>query len=719
MRHGSSTPICRQAAAVEPDVATFNVLLKSCARTGRARTASKLYRDMKKWAAARNIILDVISYSSVIQVFAEAKDWQAALAVKDDMVAANVTPNVVTWTSLMRACSKAGLVEQAFQLFEEMLEAGVEPNTVTYNTLIDACAEAGQEERAFALLDEMKKRGKARKEGVERREKRKGRKRDCQVEGLGYGRSCSSADTSNDSRMFIEGDAAVLATTLTERNEDDLSKWKDRTSSASNGSSFHPEFPGRFSVVDQEAELLKGVERMRSRGQQEGVSQKRGSASRRVEFSGRRKSEHGEHCAPNEVTYNTLMKACGGSPKRAVALMKEMRQFGLRPNEKSWAAVLDAHGTCGDLSGALEVFKDMQNNRVSADVVAYTALIKACIRAGDEDMAYSVLKDMKAAGVRPNLVTYTTLLRQQPGGGALRNVQRALALYQDMRAAGYAANDHLLKGLLKDWAEGALDENSPRQKQEEEKQLERPVASLDSIGEGSRGNALDFTERLMEKVARHDRKGPEQDLLTVDLRGLSKVESRTAVLSVLRIIKERHKCGQEVFENLLISTGSDEVRSGVKEEVLHLLRDVLCLPVVMSQDREDEERKKVVNGVKQKRDDEERVKAVSREERQSRIVESSSMGDSEKKERRTGIGESKLGTGLGRSWQRGGSTSPDYTLRRVTKMFENAEKIDLKGGRDANKVGELVSKPSRMAETDKGTLIIPAAALNAWLVRRK
>lgn len=90
------------------------------------------------------------------QVLADAKLWQMALKVKEDMLSAGVTPNTITWSSLINACANAGVVEKAIQLFEEMLLAGCEPNSQCCNILLHACVEAHQYDRAFRLFQSWK-----------------------------------------------------------------------------------------------------------------------------------------------------------------------------------------------------------------------------------------------------------------------------------------------------------------------------------------------------------------------------------------------------------------------------------------------------------------------------------------------------------------------------------------------------------------------------------
>ncbi|XP_071705828.1 pentatricopeptide repeat-containing protein At5g02830, chloroplastic [Rutidosis leptorrhynchoides] len=141
-----------QTLGVAPDIASFNILLKSCCVASRLDLAQEIYREVENLESRGSLKLDVFTYSTMIKVFSDARMWQMALGMKDKMIEAGVTPNTVTWSSLINACAKAGLVDQAFVLFEEMLLAGCMPNVQCCNVLLYACVKSFQYDRAFRLF---------------------------------------------------------------------------------------------------------------------------------------------------------------------------------------------------------------------------------------------------------------------------------------------------------------------------------------------------------------------------------------------------------------------------------------------------------------------------------------------------------------------------------------------------------------------------------------
>ncbi|XP_078435557.1 tetratricopeptide repeat (TPR)-like superfamily protein isoform X2 [Wolffia australiana] len=463
-----------QSLKVKLDITSYNILLKACCLSKRVDLAQDIYLEMKCVKSAGNVELDVITYSTMIKAFADAKMWEMALKIKEDMLLAGVNPNVVTWSSLISACANAGLVDQAIRVFEEMLSRGCEPNSQCCNILLHAFVKACQYDRAFRFYRSWKLNG--------------------------FKVRCNPAD----------------------RNAaEDL----DSTPSSD------------VSLSDDQIEGQTKI----------------------VPFR------------PTTATFNVLMKACGTDYHHVKDLMNEMKEMGLSPNRISWSVLIDMCGSSCNMSGALQAFKTMRSVGIKPDVVAYTAAIKACVSSNNLKIAYSLFEEMKRFQITPNLVTYNTLLRARTKYGSLHDVRQCLAMYKEMRRSGYSANDLFLKDLLGEWCEGALNSAA-----------------------GSRGLLLDTGESnsaqspFIEKVAVLLQKDVSENQV-VDLSGLTKIEARVVVLSVLRMIKESYGPGQAMDEDLIITGIGGEIPghaqggSIVKDAIIKLLEDELGLEVRLGQ----------------------------------------------------------------------------------------------------------------------------------------
>ncbi|KAI4319523.1 hypothetical protein MLD38_033110 [Melastoma candidum] len=460
-----------------PDIATYNVLLKACCLAERADVAQEIYTEVKELQSAGKLKLDVFTYCTIVKVLSDAKSWNLALKVKDDMLSAAISPNMVTWSSLINACAKAGLVDHAVQLFEEMLLSGCEPNSQCCNTLLHACVEACQYDRAFRLFEAWT---------------------DSKVENNEDRDSLSMASVKKMSSVHIN---------------------KNQTTSA------HLTFAKRFPF------------------------------------------------SPTTATFNILMKACGSDYYRAKALMREMKTFGLAPNNISWSILINLCGSTRNLDGALQILKMMPGMEVKPDVIAYTTAIKVCVDTKNLDLAFTLFEEMKRYQVEPNLVTYNTLLQARSRYGSLNEVQQCLAVYQEMRKAGYQPNDYYLKELIEEWCEGVIQDSG----------IDQGEVTSSIAADSSRSNSV-----LLEKVAVHLQRSISESLV-VNLQGLSKVEARIVVLAVLRMIKENYFAGNSVKDDILIVLGFSEGGTNslirgcdLRDAVIKLLRDDLGLEVLFT-----------------------------------------------------------------------------------------------------------------------------------------
>ncbi|GAB4833720.1 hypothetical protein Ancab_031968 [Ancistrocladus abbreviatus] len=458
-----------QNLGVMADMATYNILLKACCLAGRIDLAQDVYREVQQLESTGALKLDLFTYSTIIKVFADAKLWQMALKIKDDMLSAGVTPNTVTWSSLISACANTGLVDQATQLFEEMLLAGCDPNMHCFNTLLHACVEACQYDRAFRLFQTWK-------------------------------------------------DSGVL-TAHSKISKGDLS-----------------------GPVGEDCRSMPYF----------------ATISHHLNFAKMTPFR------PTTTTYNILMKACGSDYYRAKALMDEMKISGLFPNQISWSILIDLCGGTGNVEGALQILKSMREAGSRPDVVAYTTAIKVCVESKNLKIAFSLFAEMKRYRIQPNLVTYNTLLRARNIYGSLQEVQQCLAIYQDMRKAGYKSNDYYLKQLIEEWCEGVIQNNNQK------------AAQLNNEGADVRGPE----SLLLERVALHLQQSATESLV-IDIQGLTKVEARIVVLAVLRMIKENHTSGHPIKDDLLIIQGVERVGGGtiVTDAIINLLRGELGLEV--------------------------------------------------------------------------------------------------------------------------------------------
>lgn len=217
----------------------------------------------------------------------------------------------------------------------------------------------------------------------------------------------------------------------------------------------------------------------------------------------------------------------------------------------------------------MQILRYMREDGIQPDVITYTTAIKVCVQSKNIRFAFLLYAEMKRYQIKPNMVTYNTLLQARSKYGSLQEVKQCLAVYQDMRKAGYRSNDYYLKRLIEEWCEEAIQSSNMHKYDTNTKR--------DT-------NSSRTQSQLLEKVAEHLHKS-DANSMPIDLRGLSKVEARIVVLAVLRMIKEKYIPGDAIEDDVVIILGVEDNRphakeTGVENAITKLLQSDMGLEVL-------------------------------------------------------------------------------------------------------------------------------------------
>ncbi|KAK6779646.1 hypothetical protein RDI58_021830 [Solanum bulbocastanum] len=115
----------------------------------------------------------------------------------------------------------------------------------------------------------------------------------------------------------------------------------------------------------------------------------------------------------------------------------------------------------------------------------------------------------------------------------------------------YKPNDYYLKQLIEQWCEGVIQNGNQRKYN------------------FSTRNRIDLgpESMILDKVAEHLQKDSANSI-SINLRGLSKVEARIVVLAVLRMIREKYTAGLEVI-SAASRIGNDRNQDGINHPDKH------------------------------------------------------------------------------------------------------------------------------------------------------
>ncbi|GAV82271.1 PPR_2 domain-containing protein/PPR_3 domain-containing protein, partial [Cephalotus follicularis] len=183
----------------EPDVLTYNVMIKLCAKDDRKDllvfvleriiekeiplcmttlhslvaayvgfgdigTAEKLVQAMREGRRDLCKILrdhpDHVTYTTVVSALVKAGSMDRARQVLAEMTRIGVPANRITYNILLKGYCQQLQIDKARQLLKEMADdAGIEPDVVSYNILIDGCILVDDSAGALVFFNEMRAKG--------------------------------------------------------------------------------------------------------------------------------------------------------------------------------------------------------------------------------------------------------------------------------------------------------------------------------------------------------------------------------------------------------------------------------------------------------------------------------------------------------------------------------------------------------------------------------
>ncbi|KAG9145817.1 hypothetical protein Leryth_020862 [Lithospermum erythrorhizon] len=140
---------------VTPDEMLISSLIDVAGHSGKLDYAFQFLED------AIDIPVGVIAYSSLMGACSNAKSWQRALALYEDIKKMNLKPTVSMMNALITALCDANQLDKASEALLEMKKVGLCPNTITYSVLLVASEKEDDLEVGLMLLSQAKKDGVA------------------------------------------------------------------------------------------------------------------------------------------------------------------------------------------------------------------------------------------------------------------------------------------------------------------------------------------------------------------------------------------------------------------------------------------------------------------------------------------------------------------------------------------------------------------------------
>ncbi|XVF14366.1 hypothetical protein REPUB_Repub09cG0052700 [Reevesia pubescens] len=385
---------------VEMDRATVVSVLPVCSFLKELEVGRRVYELVKEKGWGEKIVVR----NALVDMFAKCGSMEEARLVFDGMV----ERDVVTWTSLINVYILNGDVRAALRFCSLMVLEGVRPNSITLASLLSACGESKN------LMDGRCLHGWAIRQKLEP---------DVMLETslIDLYAKCNHFDLSfqvfkrTSKKKKVPWNAILAGCIHNRLGNEAIKLFKQMLiegvkPDADTLKSFLPAYAIR-------AELQQAMN-MHSYLIRSGSLSNSEIATALVDIYSKCGSLESAHMIfngiPNEnkdiYLWSVIIAGYGahGHGEIAVSLFKEMVQAGVKPNEVTFTSVLHACSHAGLVDEGLDLFKFMlRNHQISPQADHYTCIVDLLGRSGRPDEAYDIIRTMPFA---PSHVIWGALL---------------------------------------------------------------------------------------------------------------------------------------------------------------------------------------------------------------------------------------------------------------------------------------------------------------------
>lgn len=144
-----------KASGVSPDVISFSTILNGWANSGKLKEALEIMEKME----GEGIVPDVQIFSILIKACSRSQNCLEAEKLVEKMGKRGINPNVVSYTTVISCYCSKGEMNEAIRVFEGMEGAKVKGNELTFRTLVWGFCEAKEPTKADLILDRMEASG--------------------------------------------------------------------------------------------------------------------------------------------------------------------------------------------------------------------------------------------------------------------------------------------------------------------------------------------------------------------------------------------------------------------------------------------------------------------------------------------------------------------------------------------------------------------------------
>lgn len=357
---------------IEPDIRTYNTLLKGLAEAGKLEEAFGLREEIQRIGLEPN----EVTRNTLVSACVRMGRWEKAEALLDeigDRLPVEVG-SIFAFTSMVHGLAMAGRIDEAFGYVNQLEKEGIPANLVTYTALITSYIHVGEVAKAWFLFRGMRKVDLVPDEATYK----------AMISGLAKRGNLRSMD--------------AVQSLFDEMQEKSMNIDEDTYNSVMNGY-----------VKIRRMDSAEDVFRMLETHMQPSIV----SYSTLLRGYGFRQDM-----------------------VQAKRIFREMRKRGIPPDRIALNTFLSTCVRCKDMTLARRVFAEMDRSggHLTPDVVTFGAMTLGYAHLGDWERAWSCYEEMKSRNIQPSGLLLNRLFKYCTDG--LLPIERGYELVEDMKAAG-------------------------------------------------------------------------------------------------------------------------------------------------------------------------------------------------------------------------------------------------------------------------------------------
>ncbi|CAL8161648.1 unnamed protein product [Prunus armeniaca] len=405
----------------KPNVITFGTLIDASCKLGQNGRAIQLLRLMEKYDCQPNVVV----YSTIIDSLCKDQLVAEAFKLFSEMESKCIPPNIVTYTSLFLGLCKSCPLTEATQFFTEMSSKGISPNVQTFSILVDSLCKNGKLKEANQAIDLMTARGMEPNTFTY----------NCLMKGYCLQRDMNKAKGIFDLMLKKGSIVDVFSYTILINGYCNKRRMKEAMH-------LFEEMTRKGMIPDTVTytTLIGGFCKDRRIDDAQNIFSK-------MKVGGP---------LPNISTYSVLLDGLcrNGHIDMALKFFGELEcsnvDFGISP----YNILIDGLCMAGRLESARDLFRSLPSKGLKPDVKTYTILIITLSTKGLFTEAEALLRGMEEKGCSPDSVTYNTIIQRFLLNDELSRAQK---LIQEMVAKGFYADDLTTTMIVDLIDEGKLD----------------------------------------------------------------------------------------------------------------------------------------------------------------------------------------------------------------------------------------------------------------------